>query len=109
MRYGFSLVELIVVLAITAITLTLVIPSINRRFFGEEEALKSFLISNLHQSMKKNIVVHIVGDGRVIKSSTGMELDLPYKANCYIYPSGDIKYCWFEKGGRRKYYTNLDL
>ncbi len=108
-RKGFSLLELIIVLAISALTLTLVIPAINRTFFGDEEALKSFLMKSLNQSMKRGKVVEIEGDGSKIKNSEGEVIDLPYRGQCYAYPSGELRYCWFERGGKKKYYTVFDL
>ncbi|MEJ5339265.1 MAG: type II secretion system protein [Aquificaceae bacterium] len=106
---GFSLLELIIVLAISALTLTLVIPAINRTFFGEEDVLRAFLMRSLNQSMKKGKVVEIAGDGSKIKNSEGETIDLPYRGQCYAYPSGELRYCWFEKRGERKYYTVFDL
>ncbi len=109
MERGFSLLELIIVLAISALTLTVVIPAINRSLFGEEEALKAFLTKSLNQAVKKGEVVEIRGDGSKLRSSQGETIDLPYKGICYAYPSGELRYCWFEKGGKRRYYTLFDL
>lgn len=97
------------VLTIMALAIGVVIPYVGKSLFGDEDALRAFLIKNMQVSMKSGKVVRILGDGKSLKSSEGAELDLPLRGSCYLYPSGDIRYCWFEKNGKKRYYTNLDL
>lgn len=106
---GFTLLELIIVITITTMLTLVVLPTLERKFFGEKDILRAFILKNLNLSMKTGRVIELLGNGKSISSSTGEKLNLPLEGRCYIYPSGELRQCWFGKGGERVYYTLLDF
>lgn len=106
---GFTLLELILVITITALLTLVALPVIQKSLFGEKDLLKAFILKNLNSSMKKNEVIRLVGDGRTVKSSTGESVELPFEGICHIYPNGELRGCWFRRGENYEYYTVLDF
>ncbi|SNZ12120.1 type II secretion system protein [Hydrogenobacter hydrogenophilus] len=106
---GFTLLEVILVITITALLTLVILPVIQRNLFGEKDLLKAFILKNLNLSMKKNKVIQLIGDGKTIRSSIGESVELPFQGGCYIYPNGELRECWFGRGENHEYYTILDF
>lgn len=106
---GFTLLEVILVITITALLTLVILPIIQRNLFGEKDMLKAFILKNLSIAMKTNRIIELYGDGKKIVSSAGEEIYIPFEGRCKIYPSGELRRCWFGKGGENAYYTALDL
>jgi prepilin-type N-terminal cleavage/methylation domain-containing protein len=106
---GFTLLELLLVITITTMIALVVLPVLQRNLFGEKELLKAFILKNLNLAMKNNRVIELVANGKRITSSAGESIDLPFEGRCGIYPNGELRRCWFGKGGEREYYTVIDF